>query len=532
MNPLVNPLAFTKCAGRLFMALAALTSILLIVGCGNSSSSSPANQEGFSASNLNGTYVFTSQGTDSDGDPLFLAGSFVANGSTISSGTMDVLDPNVGSTFGASITSASYTVGTDGRGTLSLNSSAGQFGLAFVLTTTSGGVSSQGLLTEFDSNGSGSGTLTLQTAITSFTAGNYAFSLAGLDVNGDPLALAGAFALSSSGGVTGVEDFNHNATAVSFESLIAGGVATLGTGTAPGSIVIGTSSFPGLTFDLYPISATQFALVESDNLNFLAGNVFSQAGASIASGSVAFTMAGGLENFSPVADGGTVTVPANGVGDYSAGLEDLNSNGTYTPQTSFTGTGVSAGGSAYGRVVVSLTGFSPASDWVLYPSSGGILMLEADTGGVTAGAAFAQASGSTMAAAGYGFNLLADNTSGPYMEADNAQFTTTSSGFSGLIDINDSGTTSPGQTFVSTSFTAPNGVGEGSAVTTEAGNPYISFNFYMVDSSTFLVLETDGNQIGTGSFALQDTPSSSSSVAHRAIAMARPMAHHAIKRRK
>jgi len=38
----MNPLASTKCAGRLLMALAAFTSILLIAGC-SSSSKTPTN---------------------------------------------------------------------------------------------------------------------------------------------------------------------------------------------------------------------------------------------------------------------------------------------------------------------------------------------------------------------------------------------------------------------------------------------------------------------------------------------------------
>jgi len=53
----MNPLASTKCAGRLLMALAAFTSILLIAGC-SSSSKTPTNPEGFTNASLTGNLCF------------------------------------------------------------------------------------------------------------------------------------------------------------------------------------------------------------------------------------------------------------------------------------------------------------------------------------------------------------------------------------------------------------------------------------------------------------------------------------------
>jgi hypothetical protein len=161
----MNPLASTKCAGRLLMALAAMTSILLIASCGSGGSPTRPNQVGFSESNLNGTYVFSSAGSDNAGYPLNLAGTLVANGSgSITGGTIDVVDPaltTIPSPVAQAIT-GSYNVSTDGRGQATLTSTAyGTFVLDFVLTSTS-----HGLVTEFDSNGTSSGTIDLQTAVT------------------------------------------------------------------------------------------------------------------------------------------------------------------------------------------------------------------------------------------------------------------------------------------------------------------------------------------------------------------------------
>src|SRR5271154_6342227 len=119
----MNPHASYKCAGRLLMALAALTSILVISGCGGSSSSSPPpNQSGFGNSSLSGTYVFSSEGADVNGYPVAIAGTLVANGTggnnSISGGTIDVVDPDPDFTqlspVAQTISGGSYNVNTDG----------------------------------------------------------------------------------------------------------------------------------------------------------------------------------------------------------------------------------------------------------------------------------------------------------------------------------------------------------------------------------------------------------------------------------
>ena len=97
----MNPLAYTKCAGRLLMALAAIASILLLASCGSSSSSGPPapNNQGFNNSNLKGTYVFSISGTDiRSGNESFFAfvGTIAADGNgNITGGTVDINDANL-----------------------------------------------------------------------------------------------------------------------------------------------------------------------------------------------------------------------------------------------------------------------------------------------------------------------------------------------------------------------------------------------------------------------------------------------------
>src|ERR1035438_4128502 len=196
----MNSLACSKYVLRLFAALAAISSIFLTAGCGSSTGLAHINPIGFSNSSLTGTYVFSSQGSDSNGFLITMAGAVTANGiggtGGITGGTMDIVDPNVGAFPNQAITAGTYNVGSDGRGTAQLNTAAGNFVLDFVLTSTV-----HGLVTEFDGNGTGSGTLDLQTAVPTLgqLAGPYAFGLGGIDSGSNPFASAGSFTLDSNG---------------------------------------------------------------------------------------------------------------------------------------------------------------------------------------------------------------------------------------------------------------------------------------------------------------------------------------------
>ena len=317
------------------------------------------------------------------------------------------------------------------------------------------------------------------------------------------MAFAGAFILDQNGNVSGTEDFNHNGTTAN-EALNAT-AATLGTGTGPGSIGISTPSFP-LSFDYYPIDSTHFKLIETDYADFVAGDAFTQTGfTSIpTSGTSTFSMAGILDI---VDAAGSLTFGASSV----TGTADLNfyssgsGTGSYTPNISFSGNEGAAG--TGGRVVITLTQSIPATTITVYPSSVGLVMLETDTNAVSLGVAYPQTNGAALATSqGYAFDLSAVNFSNGISSAveedDIGQFNTTSStAYNGEVYINDEGSTNAPQTW--------DGTISGNAVTTTAGGSgFVSFNFYPITNSQFLVLETDGNQIGTGIFFAQTSPSS------------------------
>jgi hypothetical protein len=519
-----------KCAGRLFMALAAITSLLLLGACGSSSSSS-GNQVGFSNSSLNGTYVFSSTGTDSNGGFVALAGAITADGNGhITGGNVDVVDLSAG--WGSGAATGGYTVGADGRGQFSVAVANVQtFKFNFVLSSTS-----HGLVTEFDTFGSGSGTMDLQTALTGISqlANPYALSLAGVNSSGSaPVASGGSITFNSSGVSTaGIQDFNENGLPLINRAL--SGTATLGTGTAPGTMVLDDALGNGSTFDFYPIDSTHFKVIETDLTNaFLAGDFYTQAGAAIPVGQVVFTMAGGTANLFPTVLGGYATTDANG--NFTNGSADLNQQGTFVTSNPFSGS-ASSGGAVGGRVLVAVTGLPNAAEWVLYPTtSAGLIILQIDSDNVTLGAAYAQSATSFAATQNYGLNLTGYNISAGAEVDDTVQFLTASPSSSpnmtGLIDENAEGLQfTQGAKFSGTYTPDPSPTGRGNilAPSLNTVNGGLGLEYYVVDNTTTLFIEGgngDTAQVGVGSFLQQTSPTSQVALKHPVVALFHSTSH-------
>ena len=473
-----------------------------------------------------------------------MAGSFTACGctaGTISGGTVDFDDPSLiapGSAIGSNST---YNIDKDGRGTANLlitptGGTAFPVTVAFVLTS-----SSHGLIIRYDSSGSGSGTIDVQPSAVSQSAienNPYAFSLSGT-FNGASLATVGALTLNSSGTVsTGVEDFNYNAAPYTALPISAGSVS-VGSGTTPGSATL-TTSFGTIGFDVYAIDATHLKLIESDGIALMVGDVFTQTSASIPQENLVFTMEGLDTSDNEFAVGGLMASDGNSL--ILSGSEDINDGGSVdgdvTPAVpfSFSG-GFSTVGN--GRFLLNLSGFAGGSSFAAYPSSGGLLMLEIDIGvnvgpgnlGVTSGVALAQTEGAALAATqGYGLNNTGEDVNIPAELDEIAQFTTTSTGMTGILNDNDGLTT--GSANVNGTYTAGSN-GAGSAT---LSNDLQSIFYYAADSSTVLFISTDPNQAASGVFEAQTAPGGNADQASaarpRPMPMLRAIAHsHTAKRR-
>jgi len=505
-------------------------SLAVLAGCGsNGSFTTPVPPPGgsFSNSNLNGTYVFSVSGTDTTGAPYAIVGSFTANGSGgngqggITGGTLDLNDPGVPTLVSnASINSGSnYKVNVDGRGQASLVTSTafGTITLDFVLQD-----SSHGLVTEFDGNGTGSGTLDVQTAGTS-PVGSYAFIFFGTDVSSgvaDPFATVGNFAVGAGGTISGLEDFNDNSFAYTSQGL--SGQVIPGPATTP-LTTLTTTQFGTQTYDVYAIDASHLKFIEMDASATLSGDAYSQTSTTVPTGALAFTVAGAFPSTTAPSAVGGFMVTDGGGNITAASTEDANIGGTVSQSpVSFTAEYTAAG---TGRFTLgNFAGFTAGSLYAAYPSSGGLLLLEIDNGGVMSGAAYPpQTSTSFNGSAGYGLNFSGVNLLASVEVDDIAEFASSSSGttVTGIVDENSAPSGFPNYNLpLSGTYTAPDSNGRGQ-IAANAGNSSNStinggfgITFYTVDGITFPFVETDPNgQVATGVFFMQDASASASSAA-------------------
>ena len=513
-----------------------LSILAVLAGCGSSTPApTPPPSGGFSNSNLSGTYVISTSGSDVNGFYMATAGTITANGSGgITGGTLDINDSDTTlngafQSFGQAITNGNYSIGVDGRGTISIVAPLSKFTFDIVLSS-----SQHGLITEFDGSGSGSGTLDLQTSTVTQTqlAQGYAFSVSGSDTNSNVLAGAGAFVAGSDGTISsGVHDFNDSL--INYTNLGLGGSVVLGStggsGTAQFATALGT-----LNFDFFVIDPTHLKLIETDALGtglpVLAGDAFQQT--SIPTGTLVFTMAG-ESGGAPLAAGGFMT--SSGAAQTTNGLEDVNVGGTLSStQVPFT---LNYSAPVDGRSELGLGSFAGGPSLIAaYPSSGGLLMLEIDNGGVASGVAFAQTSTAlAVPPQGYGLNLSGFNPNGEI--DDIAEFVTASGGtMTGLLDENDQGIPEPVQSITNNSVFQQDSpvTGRGEAqFNSSSTNTLFDVVFYTVDGTNSIFIENDTSQVAVGSFQQQSgTTQSSMERSHPLTVVRMPMSRASMRHLK
>jgi hypothetical protein len=529
-----------------FLAVISITGLFLTAGCGSSGSPGLSNPVGFNTGSFSGTYVISIAGTDVTGNGSYFAitGTIGPDGSgNIKTGTVDINDTALGGVFtGQAVSGGSYSVTPDGRGRGSFATPEGTFGFDFVLTSTS-----HGLITRFDNNGSGSGTIDLQGSATQSALGAMAFSLSGVDASQQPFGSVGAFTLDSNGNITsgtGTEDFNDDSNSASSGATGANLTGTVSVGSGTFGTAQLTSALGTLTFDVWPIDSTHLKLIETDSSRYAsAGDAFTQQ-SSLPSGQVVYTVSGIDGTGAPIAAGGFYTFAG---GSLSAGLEDYNDAGTLATLQNLNGSCTTL---TDGRCSLTLTGFSngtsaPSHVFAAYPSSGGIQLLEVDGLGLLQGAAFAQSATALTTSGNYGLNISGVNSDGEgdVGEVDDiAQFivngaTGNSTDIKGKLDENSllnglvTGSTLAGSN-------APDSPAEGrGTISVSANNPAtflggLTLQYYVVDSSTVLTIEVDSQQLAVGTFQLQNSGASAGVAQSRILSLAHVHAHAGAAKRK
>ncbi len=478
---------------RMALALISILSVSALISCGGGSASPTTvrNVTGsFTNADLNGTYAFALTGTNSFGF-FTAAGTLQADGKgNIASGIEDF---NSGSGVFTNVAlTGTYNVGADGRGTATLNSSVNTITLDFVIVS-----SRRALIIRFDRTASGNGSLDLQDSSASSTAalhGPFALSLSGIDSSQNSFQAAGSLNLDGAGNVTaGILDSNDGG-ATSLNQPFTGSYSVAGNGR--GTLALNTSSAT-LNFAFYVVDSTHLKLVEIDSSPVFSGDAFLQQGAfsnASVSGQYAFTLGGSAGG--PFAAGGVFS--ADGAGAITSGVQDINRNGGVGQNISLSG---SYSVAPNGRGTFTINSNAGTAHFVVYPSSGGLLMLQTDSSTTASGTAFRQpltGFAPTTIQGNYGMILSGFNNSG---EIDAiAQVSADGNGrMTGAIDINNNGLA---QDFALVTTYSVGANGRGTATLRSSfGTQNIAF--YVVSGTQVLFVEVDSSQVGLGVFEHQ-----------------------------
>jgi hypothetical protein len=460
-----------------------------------------------------GSYVYHFAGEDGNG-PYFVAGAFTVHSGVISGGEQDLMD---GSSSNDTIVASGSSLSlANGNIQIVLNTQNPNLGTNGIETLRGTQVSEQRLLiTQFDTFGSGSGSLDLQTSTTAPTGG-YAFTLGGQDGAAQPAVLAiGGVLRINSGAIdinNSVFDYNDG-----LESIGQGKTFASGTVTAPDSfgrvtLTLNTavgSGLPGFNLAGYIVGTNRIELVETQNdpLNGDVGGAalgqgsytgtFNQS--SVAGSTYAFAASGGdvygLANY-----GGGFGFNADGTMGGVIALNDIKnfgalqvSGGTYTVDPT-------------GRVTISNLSFSNSDavfSFQLYiDGNNNALEIGVDQSQVTFGASYAQTAGSddyegNFALAAQGFATVEN---APFWSAA-GPVTVSSGNISGFTDYsvqnaqNTASIPTPGVPVGGTEDTTQ-GTFNISGLNVASQSMSDGFGYYPIDDQRVLAIEVDGQQLG------------------------------------
>jgi hypothetical protein len=277
----MNPLTSTNCAGRLLVALAAITVILVAAGCGANNNAFVAPLGGnFSKSSLSGTYVMKQTGyvivSESQANPFSETAIFSADGN----GKLTILQDDGGPLPGpgSENLAGSYAIERDGEGSMTFNypSNPTTYNITMIDTN-------HFYVMEADQFASSSGYGVLQSS-TAIPSGTFVFKSHNLGISsrvGEMIISGGAF--------TGTQDILTPIGGTNASQTITGTLnPPSSTGVGTFTLTAATGSFSG---NYYAVSSTEFYLMANPNSGSLEiGQAETQTGgpfttATLASGS-------------------------------------------------------------------------------------------------------------------------------------------------------------------------------------------------------------------------------------------------------
>jgi hypothetical protein len=493
------------------------------------------------ASNLKGTYVFETKGIDGNG-PFQLAGVAVFDGNgEITSGEQTHNDPLL--SVSDSITGGSYTIGPDGRGTLTLNTAdqnIGQQGienLSLVFLS-----NSQALLATLDNPNLApsfevsSGALDLQTSTTAPTGG-YAFTVNGTDISSQPMAIGGILKIDSPNAISGAGSVadQDDAGTIFPTATISGTVTNPDTLGSLKFNLTGSFAPSPIQFTGYIVDAQYIKLIESDNtgsgvgLGSTAGIAIGQGAATGTftsdqsfAGNYVFDVLGQDLSDQPTSLAMVGEFTADTSGNLNNGYADAVLNGLLQyVSDSFTGT-YNLDTTGTGRVDSSIrftSGSGPELIFYLTGNGNPPLVLDAEStfGSLGVGLANSQAAPPFSFNGNYGLYLT--QSSGALENDGTGQITVdgTSNTLSGIIDttLGLVGFSAQPDTAITGTFAAIPSSGRFTGALTNTFFPTpgatantIAVAFYLVDSDHGYFIETDSatsDELSFGYFATRNS---------------------------
>jgi hypothetical protein len=390
----MNPLASTKCARRVFLALAAISGIFLTAGCGSNNGTIPSLGGGFSTSSLKGQYVITQTGLGAvqvgTGTAFFSETTvFTADGGGKITVTVDDFD-QVGGPYTLSASEAGiYSVASDGTGSLSFG------GSNYAITMID---DNHFYIIEQDlfATASGLGEKQDTTAFTAAPSGTFVFKAHNIGTS----SRVGGITITG-GAIAGTEDLLTLGLLSSSQAI-----ATTTAMAAPDSNGRGTFTLSdGSSFNYYVVSAGKFHFMSNSTSGSLEiGQAEAQTGSSFSLATLAtgdsyvFGSSGDTSNPLGIHSAGVFT--SDGNGKITGGEVDYVQDASVNSMLTVSGGSYTLASNGRGQINLTLTGgtINPQIFWMVdgtraYFLADGTAAVEDGTFSLQSGAPFTALTG-------------------------------------------------------------------------------------------------------------------------------------------
>ena len=465
----------------------------------------------FATASFQGPYAFSMSGSKVTG-AFFRAGSFFADGAgQLTGGVEDITDPS-GSTTSPVFFAGSYTMGTDGRGTMHFNDNRTPSDFRIVLVGRN-----RVQIIGFGSSGTPTGTATGEANLRDPSDyslwdlnSTHAFNFSGLDGAGDPVAVTGKFTTTGAGAIiAGLADINANG-ALTSQVPFTGSYAVdsqTGQGTATLQLPLAGGD---RHFRFYIVSRGSAKFVQVDPIGtagILAGTVRQQApnvsfSQSSLNGSYAFVSSGS----GPAGNIGTAgRFLADGAGQIISGVVDENVNNVATS----IGETVTSGSyilTSSGRGTATLITAQKTYQFLFYMGPTGTAVLQETDSSITASGEFAKqantafSNGSLLGSYAISINGFA----GLAAHTLQGQLTLNGAGEipTGTLDLNTGGIFGGGGAAGGTYSIGPDGRGT-FVLSLGLGTINLDFVLYVVGPTEAFLVEIETGRLTTGKLLRQ-----------------------------